>query len=327
MAETNSALKDALTAGRGMLMGAADIVPGVSGGTVALLLGIYPRLISAISHIDGAFVRLVLGGNLRGAAEHADLRFLAALGAGIAAAVVGLAKVMHHLLEHHLAFTYAAFFGLILASGVLVGRMCKPKNRGEVWQCVMIGIVAAAVALWIVSRPRMELSGGLPYTFVSGAIAICAMILPGVSGSYLLLMLGKYHEITGIIKDLPKLAVSGSDLATLAVFAVGCLVGLLLFSRVLGWLLQSYWTPTMAALAGFMIGSLYKIWPLQRDTTPEVEKFKEKIFEPVWPTEFTTQVGVCLAIATAACVLVLVIDAVARGRSTAPKDALSRGEG
>jgi len=306
-------------------MGAADIVPGVSGGTVALLLGIYPRLISAISHIDGRFLRLVLSGNLRGAAEHADLRFLTALGAGIAAAVVGLARVMHHLLEHHLAFTYAAFFGLILASGLLVGRMCKPKDRTEILRCVAIGVIAALVAFWIVSRPRIEVMPGLPYTFVSGSIAICAMILPGVSGSYLLLMLGKYHEITGIIKDLPKLAVSGSDLTTLAVFALGCLVGLLLFSRVLGWLLARYWTPTMAALCGFMIGSLSKIWPLQRDTTPDVEKFKEKIFEPVWPSEITTQVVGCFAIATAACVLVLVIDGIARSRSAIQEERPSGG--
>lgn len=312
MAESKSIQSDAVTAGRGVLMGAADIVPGVSGGTVALLLGIYPRLLAAISHIDGHFFKSIFRGHFLQAAEHADLRFLAALGVGIAGAVVGLAKLMHYLLEHHLSFTYAAFFGLIFASGLLVGRMCKPKNRQEVIQCIAIGLIAAAAAFWIVSRPRLEEIPGLPYTFVTGSIAICAMILPGVSGSYLLLMLGKYHEITGIIKDLPKLAVTSSDLITLVVFAAGCLLGLLLFSRVLKWLLERCWTPTMAALCGFMIGSLYKIWPLQVDTTPSVEKFKEKIFEPYWPESLDTHVGGCLVIAVAACVFVLVVDAVAR---------------
>ncbi|MGI9456202.1 MAG: DUF368 domain-containing protein [Aeoliella sp.] len=308
----NSIAGDAANIARGGLMGAADIVPGVSGGTVALLLGIYPRLLAAISHVDGKLFGLLKRGEWKAAAEHVDFRFLGTLGFGIAIAIVSLAKLMHYLLEHHLGLTYAAFFGLILASGVIVGRMCRPTNGAEVSRCLAIGVVAALIAFGIVSQDRLEAIPGLPYTFVSGAIAICAMVLPGISGSYLLLMLGKYHEITGIIKDLPKLALSGDELATLAVFATGCVVGLLIFSRLLRWLLSRYWTSTMAALCGFMVGSLYKIWPLQRDTTPSVEKFKEKIFEPYWPESFDSHVAVCSAIAVAAFVVVVVADAVAR---------------
>ena len=306
---------DLATVGRGILMGAADIVPGVSGGTVALILGIYQRLLEAISHVDARFLLLIRHGRLRAAADWIDLRFLIALAFGIGVAIVSLAKLMHHLLEHHRDLTYAAFFGLILASGVLVGRMCRPENPVATARCVSLGLLAALTAFWIVSLDRLTDQPGHGYTFVSGAIAICAMILPGVSGSYLLLMLGKYHEITGIIKDLPKLAVTGEQFTTLAVFAVGCLFGLLLFGRLLRWLLARWWTSTMAALCGFMIGSLYKIWPLQLDTTPEVEKFKEKIFEPYWPETLDAHAATCLAIAVGAFALVLAIDAVGRRRA------------
>lgn len=305
-------LGDLSTAARGFLMGAADIVPGVSGGTVALVLGIYRRLLTAISHFDGALIGLLQRGAWREAARHVDLRFLAALALGIAVAIVSLARLMHYLLEHHLGLTYAAFFGLILASGVLVGRMCQPKSRGESLACVAIGLAAAGAAFWIVTLERMAPQAGLLYTFCCGAIAICAMILPGVSGSYLLVMLGKYHEITGIIKNLPTLKATGEELVTLVAFALGCATGLLIFSRVLRWLLSHYWTLTMAALCGFMIGSLYKIWPFQIDTTPTVEEFKEKIFEPNWPAVFDVYTAACLGIAAVAFIGVLAMDAFAR---------------
>lgn len=300
--------QDVATIGKGFLMGAADIVPGVSGGTVALILGIYQRLLAAISQINGQFLGLVVKGKLREAAELIDLRFLATLGTGILIGFGGLAKLMHYLMENHLSYTFAAFFGLILGSTILVARLCKPKEHDAKAICLLIGILSAVFALWVVSLDRVEAISGHPYTFFSGSIAICAMILPGVSGSYLLLMLGKYHEITGIIKDLPTGEVSGGQLATLAIFSAGCLVGLLLFSRILNWLLARYWNFTMAALCGFMLGSLYRIWPLQTDTTPEVEKFKEKIFQPYWPSSFGSQEFTCLAIAAAALVFVLAID-------------------
>jgi len=304
-------ISDLATVARGFLMGAADIVPGVSGGTVALILGIYQRLLEAISHVDARFFLLLRHGRLRAAADWLDLRFLVALAFGIGLAIVSLARLLHYLLEQHRDLTYAAFFGLILASGVLVGRMCRPTNSLATARCLLIGVLAAMTAFWIVTLDRLSTQPGHGYTFVSGSIAICAMILPGVSGSYLLVMLGKYQEIIGIIKDLPKLAVTGDQLTTLAVFAVGCLLGLLLFGRLLRWLLARWWTPTMAALCGFMIGSLYKIWPLQEDTTPGVAKFKEKIFEPYWPEAFDTHVATCLAIAVGAFIGVLAIDAFA----------------
>lgn len=295
-------------AARGFLMGAADIVPGVSGGTVALILGIYGRLLAAISRVDRQLVRLIVSGQFRAAATHLDLRFLTALGVGILAGIGGLARLMHYLMEHQLSYTFAAFFGLILGSSLLVARLCKPRSHDAKAVCILIGVVAAYFAYWVVNLDRVEAVSGHPYSFLSGSVAICAMILPGVSGSYLLLMLGKYHEITGIIKDLPSGSVDAAQLSTLAVFAFGCLVGLLLFSRVLNWLLKNYWNFTMAALCGFMVGSLYRIWPLQRDTTPDVAKFKEKVFQPYWPDTFGGEELTCLAIALGSLGFVLLID-------------------
>ncbi|MEN1678257.1 MAG: DUF368 domain-containing protein [Planctomycetota bacterium] len=315
MAQQHSVTSDAANFFRGALMGAADVVPGVSGGTVALVLGIYERLLGAVSHFDPTLIAKLGKRDFAAAARHIDLRFLAALGCGVVVAVVALAGVMHHLLEHHLDVTYAAFFGLILASSVLVGRMCRPQTKAATFVCVAIGIASAGAAFWLVSQDRLQGDDGMPYTFFSGAVAICAMILPGVSGSYLLLMLGKYHEITGIIKSVPKLEVTGGQLVTLAVFASGCLVGLLLFSRVLKWLLARFPSQTMAALCGMMVGSLYKIWPFQRDTTPSVEEFKEKVFQPYWPESFDAHTITCVAVAAAALVLVLGVDAIAWKRS------------
>lgn len=315
---TLAPLNDFINVARGFLMGSADIVPGVSGGTVALVLGIYQRLLDSISKVDRTFLSLLFGAQFRRAAGYVDLRFLIALGAGIGLAVVSLASLMHYLLEHHLAPTYAAFFGLILASGVLVGRMCRPASADEGWRCVAVGVAAAAAAYVIVSQGHLAAQPGFGYTFLSGAVAICAMILPGVSGSYLLLMLGKYHEITGIIKGVPKLAVTGAELATLAVFAAGCVVGLLLFSRLLKALLTRFPATTMAALCGFMIGSLKKIWPFQIDTTPTVEEFKEKVFVADWSPEINSEFFSCVVIAVVACAGVLVFDALARRRGEAP---------
>ncbi len=303
------------TAACGLAMGAADIVPGVSGGTVALVLGVYERLLTAISQFDGTFLGHLLRREWRGAARRVDWGFLLLIGGGILVSVIGMAGLMEHLLSHHRAFTYAAFFGLILASGVLVGRMARPKSAGQAMLCLLLGVVAAGIAFWLVTLSRVAPMPGLGYTFACGAIAICAMILPGVSGAYLLLMLGKYEEITGILKRLPRLQVTTDDLLTVAIFCMGCAVGLLLFSKLLHWLLERYWTPTMAVLCGFMIGSLYRVWPLQVDTTPEVEEFKKKVFEPLWPETWSREVGICLALAIVCFVGLLVIDKVASRRT------------
>ncbi|TWT99258.1 hypothetical protein Pla108_01930 [Botrimarina colliarenosi] len=306
------------TLGVGVAMGSADIVPGVSGGTVALILGVYERLLAALSHFDRHLVRMLASGRLSDAGAHCDAWFLLALGGGIGIGVKGLAGLMTYLLQEQATYTYAAFFGLILASGVLVARLARPADAIHGARCVALGILAAAFAVWLMSQGRLTPVAGLPYTFLCGAIAICAMILPGISGAYLLLILGKYEEISAIVHKAPTLSLG--ELATLAVFATGCLVGLLTFSRLLKWLLARYWSSTMAVLAGFMIGSLYRVWPFQTDTTPSVEEFKFKIFQPVWPDALDSRAAGCLALAAACFIGVMVIDAIARRIGDTPEE-------
>ncbi len=299
-------------------MGAADIVPGVSGGTVALILGVYERLLAALSRFDSQTVGLVLRGQLAGAWRRVDAWFLVALAGGIGVGVKGLAGAMTYLLREQTTYTYAAFFGLILASGWLVARLAKPSTPLAGVRCVAIGLMAAAFAVWLMSQGRMAPLPGLLYTFVCGAIAICAMILPGISGAYLLLILGKYEEMSALLHRAP--ALSGYEWATLGVFLTGCLVGILSMSRVLKWLLAHYWSPTMAALAGFMIGSLYRVWPFQADTTPDVEEYKFKIFQPVLPPTLDGTAAACLAIAVSCLAFVFLVDWLGRRVGEAPEE-------
>ncbi|QDT67546.1 hypothetical protein MalM25_04460 [Planctomycetes bacterium MalM25] len=313
--------RSARTAGVGVAMGAADIVPGVSGGTVALILGIYQRLLAALSRFDKDLLVHLLNGRLGEAWRHVDAWFLGSLGVGVVLGAKGLAKLMVYLLQEQPTYTYAAFFGLILASGVLVARMSRPESPAATAKGIALGILAACFAVWLMSQGRITPSESLGYTFVCGAVAICAMILPGISGAYLLLILGKYETISDILHRAPNL--TGGDFATLGVFIVGCLVGLLSFSRLLKWLLANYWSSTMAVLAGFMIGSLYRVWPFQVDTTPDVEEFKLKSFEPAWPEAIDGVALTCAAIAVACFVLVLVVDHFASrlGKDDTPADA------
>ncbi|MEM6656360.1 MAG: DUF368 domain-containing protein [Planctomycetota bacterium] len=311
---------DFATIARGFLMGAADIVPGVSGGTVALIVGIYDRLLTAISSFDAELARLISTRKWRSAAEHVDFRFLLALAIGIVGGFVSLAGVMHHLLEHHLSLTFAAFFGLILASGLLVGRMCRPDSTLAATRAIAVGVAAAAAAFWLVTQPQLASGSGLVYTFLCGSIAICAMILPGISGSYLLVLLGMYEPITGLVKRAPRLDVTGDEIVTLVVFIAGCATGLLTFSRLLKLLLARMWTPTMAALCGFMIGSLYKIWPFQRldpsrlAVATDAADLKDRLaaMRPCLPEAFDGHTASCLGIALVAALSVLGADALAR---------------
>lgn len=287
-------------------MGAADIVPGVSGGTVALILGVYQRLINSISQCNSTFVKLLLSREWKAAAEHIDLKFVAALGAGIASGIVGLASLMNFLLTNHMSLTFAAFSGMILASSLLVGRQIPS------WKVQHIGllILGITVALRLVTLPALQNPPDtLWYMFICGMIGITAMILPGISGAFILLLLSRYHFITESIKGVLHGELSLQVLMSLAVFAVGCLTGLLSFSRVLKWLLSKHHDATMAVLCGFMLGSLFKLWPFQRDTTPEVVKFKHKIFQHYLPDGFSSHVLAAIGLCVTGIAVVLILDA------------------
>lgn len=293
------------TAGCGFLMGAADIVPGVSGGTVALILGVYQRLINAISQCNSTFVKMLLGRKWKAAAKHIDLKFVVSLGAGIACGIVGLASLMNFLLTNHMSLTFASFSGMILASSLLVGRQILA------WKVQHVGvlILGIIVALRLVTLPALQNPPDtLWYMFICGMIGITAMILPGISGAFILLLLSRYHFITESIKGVLHGELSVQILMSLAVFAVGCLTGLLSFSRVLKWLLSKHHDATMAVLCGFMLGSLYKLWPFQLDTTPEVVKFKHKIFQHYVPDGFSNHVLAAIGLCAAGIAVVLVLD-------------------
>ncbi|MEH0154062.1 DUF368 domain-containing protein [Limibacter armeniacum] len=234
---------------KGMGMGAADVVPGVSGGTVAFITGIYERLLNAIGSVDADALRMLLRFDIKGIWKKVDGNFLLPLLAGIFTSVLTLAKLMKYLLETHPILLWSFFFGLIIASAVIVSRQIKHWNAGSI-----IAIIVGTVAAYYISvLSPSEAPEGLPFVFLSGCIAICAMILPGISGSFILLLMGQYQRIMQAISDF--------DITKLAVFGMGCLVGILSFSRVLSFLLKRYHDATVALLTGFMIGSLNKVWP------------------------------------------------------------------
>ncbi len=233
---------------RGFLMGMADVVPGVSGGTMAFILGIYDELIDSIRAVI-PFLKDVLQLRLRQAFEDLPWRFLLALGLGIAAAILSLANFMDWALENHPTPVYAVFFGLIVASVYVV------RNRVRAWTFANL-LTAAATALGaflLVGLRPAQTPEALWFIFLSGALAICAMILPGISGAFILVLLGKYQYILGALTSL--------DIPVILTFMLGAAVGILSFSNLLRWLLNHYHDLTVAALAGFMLGSLRELWP------------------------------------------------------------------
>lgn len=308
MDSRDSLAVDALNVFRGFCMGAADTVPGVSGGTVALILGHYDRLIAAISHVDSEAVAMFIGGQWRAFIEKLDLRFLIALAIGIASGIVLLAGLMHWLLLERMNETMAVFFGLILASVWVVRRNVTSWTSGR-YVAAVIGIT---VALAISQIPASVGDVGLIYLFLSASIAICAMILPGISGAFILLLLGVYEPVIGMIKESAKGNIDLSTIVQLGVFAAGCLFGLLAFSRLLNYLLASHRDTTMAALIGLMIGSVGRLWPLQI-VTPETAGLKLKFqkFDFVSPADYPGSVVILIVVAVIAMVVVIVADRIA----------------
>ena len=231
-------------------MGAADIVPGVSGGTLALLLGIYERLIKAIRSVDHHAVAMVVQGRFAAAWRHMDGTFLLCLFGGILLSVFMLANGVSWMLAHQPVLLWALFFGLILSA---LPHLCL-KLHWNRWRLALL-LTGVVLALAIGRLQAVELEPELWMYFVAGAIAICAMILPGISGSFILLLLGMYAPVL--------LAVTELQLVPLLLFASGCAVGLLSFSRLLSCLLARYHDATLALLIGVVIGAMYRVWPWQ----------------------------------------------------------------
>lgn len=249
---------------KGIAMGAADVVPGVSGGTIAFITGIYDELLRSIGAIPGAAM-LLFRGRIREAWATANANFLLVLFGGILTSVFSLAKLITYLLEAHPIPVWSFFFGLILVSVHLVGKEIQRWDLSRI-----VGLILGVVFAYVITvAAPMQWSSSSLSLFFAGAIAICAMILPGISGSFILVLLGLYPVVLGAVKDL--------DLGVMAIFAAGCLVGILSFARVLSWMLDRWRDLTLTFLTGLMLGSLNKVWPWKETLTWRIDSHGERI--------------------------------------------------
>ena len=246
-----------LTAVKGACMGAADVIPGVSGGTIAFIMGIYDKFVASLAAINAEAVKLFFTGKFKEFWRHINGGFLLSLVVGISVSVISLATVMQTLLSDFPIQTWAFFFGLIVASSIFILRGISGWGLREI--LFLIGGVVLGVVICTLSPTQTP--DALWFIFLSGAIAICAMILPGISGSFILLILGKYQYILGAVSDLVAGQNIVGNLLIIGVFAIGAVVGILSFSKFLHWLLSRWHKQALIILAGFIIGSLVKIWP------------------------------------------------------------------
>lgn len=281
----------------GFLMGSADVVPGVSGGTIAFIMGIYQELINTIKLFNLKLLRMVCKIQFKEVLDYLPWKFIGFLGAGILFAIASLVHLISWALEYHETYLLSLFFGLVAASIFIVLKGLKP-NMG-VFASVLIGSV---FAWWLVGLPPSESSHTPMILFLSGMIAITAMILPGISGSFILLVLGQYAYVIKAVKEL--------EFFTLAMVAAGCVVGITGFSRILSWLLARHYQITVGLLAGFMIGSLRKIWPFKNELSFMQKPNGDSIpvtFENTMPDFSTNAWWICLLTAFLGGVLILAL--------------------
>lgn len=284
-------------------MGAADIVPGVSGGTMAFILGIYEELLAAINAINLEFIRDIFTLRWKKAFREFPWRFLLALGAGIAAAILTLTSALHWALENHPSPFWAFFFGLIIASIVVVSK------RVAHWSAINIfsALVAAVGAYVLVGLSPSETPHTPLFLFLSGALAICAMILPGISGAFILVLLGKYRYILAAVVAL--------EITSIAIVALGAVFGLLGFARLLRWLLREKHDLVVGILTGFMTGALRKVWPWKSFEMIDEVIVRETNFIPA---VFTGEVALALLFVALGIVFVLLIEHFANRKQVEP---------
>ena len=284
---------------KGACMGAADVIPGVSGGTIAFLMGIYQELLDSIKSVNGEAFKLLFKGKIADFWKHINGNFLLSIFAGIIVSVFSLARLMKYLLEFHPIPLWSFFFGLILASAIYI---LKGLDKWSLQNIISL-LIGVGVAAFICVASPAQTPDALWFVFLSGAIAICAMILPGISGSFILLLLGKYAFVMTAVTDL--------NIPVLAVFALGCGIGIISFSHFLSWLLKKFYMLTIALLSGFMLGSLLKVWPWK------VPGAAEGFDYPALPAQFEqvtgldAQLGTSIAFAVLGLAIVLVIEFVA----------------
>lgn len=267
---------------KGIGMGSADVVPGVSGGTIAFITGIYEDLLASISSVDKQAIQYLLKLEIKNFWEHINGGFLLPLFLGIFLSILSLAKVISFSLDNFPIPVWSFFFGLIIISSISVTKEIKKWNAGVVLSI----IVGVALAYGLTTFAPVKTPDANWFIFLSGALAICAMILPGISGSFILLILGKYTYIINAVKDM--------DLVTIAIFGSGCVVGILSFSRLVSWFLKKFHDYAIALLAGFMIGALNKIWPWKKGVLFQLNRHGEQVpvyEENLLPNQYLTETG------------------------------------
>ena len=292
---------------KGMGMGAANVIPGVSGGTIALITGIFEKLILSVKSFDTHAARLLLKGQIKAFIAYTNLYFLIAVFAGVAVAIVALARVLDPLFEDYPVYVWAFFFGLILASVFFVG---KTVTGWSLWVIVALAIgTGIALAVSLVSDVAGQ-NSAYWYVFLCGIVAMCSMILPGLSGSYVLLLMGNYELI---VVD----AVNDMDLSILIPMFLGAAFGLLAFSRLLSWVFGKYRNQTIALLTGFIAGSLTILWPWKEEITTTLSDGTEKVtgYDRYFPDSFDGEVIGVIGLVIAGIIVIWLFEKLARVKS------------
>jgi len=274
---------------RGFCMGASDIVPGVSGGTIAFIFGIYEELVDSIRAINLPVIKLLLAFKLKTVFKTVPWQFLLAILIGILLAVFSLSRGLEWLLDNHPVLIWSFFSGLVLSSSITVSKRIGEWNAGT----IITTAICLILSYFIVGLVPVATPETWWFIFLSGTIVICAMILPGISGSFILVLLGKYQYILE--------AVNRRDILTLGIFATGAAVGIITFAQVVSWLFKRYHDLTVAALMGLMIGSLRKIWPWQETISWTIDRHGAQvpleqinILPPDFGSEFVAAIGIAL---------------------------------
>ncbi len=294
---------------KGLAMGMANVIPGVSGGTIALITGIYEKLIDAIKSFDLKALQLLLGFKVKDFWSHINGTFLLAVFAGVGVSVISLAKILEFLLENYQVWTMAFFFGLILISIYYVGKTVTRWDLSSIFSLLAGTAIAVGIALL---APASE-NASFMYVFLCGVIAICSMILPGLSGSFVLIIMGNYALILR--------AVGNAEISILIPLALGCVVGLIAFSHLLSWIFKRFHNQTIALMTGFILGSLAIIWPWKHASTKVISREgkpdKEVItgFEWYIP-EFNTETWITLALILAGIISLWLVEKTAVSKST-----------
>lgn len=269
-------------------MGAADAVPGVSGGTIAFISGIYEELIQTISNVNISLFKTLLNKGFKPFWKTLNGNFILALLSGIIISFVSFMKLAKYLLEYHPVLIWSYFFGLIVASIYFVGKQITKWNMATIVSL----IAGTSIAFYISKLPSMATNESPWFLFIAGAIAICAMILPGISGSFILIIIGAYKTLSDAIHDF--------DFKKIIIFAGGAIIGLLSFSHVLKWLFKNYHNATLALLTGFIFGSLNKVWPWKKTLTWRINSNGIKtplLQESVFPSLFEGNNQILFALA------------------------------